>query len=59
MMQSSVGRCDGPMLLTSRWVIGHADGRHRLYENGEIVFEGDRIRFVGHGFDGPVAQRID
>jgi len=58
-MRSSAGRYDGPVLLTSRWVIGHADGRHRLYENGEIVFEGDRIRFVGHGFDEAVAQRID
>jgi cytosine/adenosine deaminase-related metal-dependent hydrolase len=48
-----------PLLLTARWVVGHADGRHCLYRNGEIVVSGDRILFVGHGYGGPVARRID
>jgi len=47
------------VLMTARWVVGHADGRHALLEEGEVVFEGDRIVFVGHGFPGEVARRID
>jgi cytosine/adenosine deaminase-related metal-dependent hydrolase len=53
------GRVDGSVLLTARWVVGHRDGRHRLHEHGEVVFERDRIVFVGHGFTGEVAHRID
>jgi cytosine/adenosine deaminase-related metal-dependent hydrolase len=49
----------GPVLLTARWVVGNVDGRHCLFENGEVVFEGDRILFVGHGYGGPVAERHD
>ncbi|RVM19724.1 amidohydrolase family protein [Sinorhizobium meliloti] len=49
----------GATLLTARWVAGHRDGRHVLYENGEVVFENDRILFVGHGYDGPTARRFD
>lgn len=49
----------GPTLLTARWVVGHRDGRHVLYENGEVVFENDRILFVGHRYDGPVTRRVD
>jgi len=46
-------------LLTARWVLGHVDGKHRLYEEGEVVFDGDSILFVGHGYPGEVARRID
>ncbi len=49
----------GPTLLTARWVVGHCDSRHVFYENGEVVFENDRILFVGHRYDGPVTRRID
>jgi len=49
----------GATLMTARWLVGHVAGRHRLYENGEVVFEGDRIVFTGHGFPGDVARRID
>lgn len=52
-------RPDGRTLLTARWLVGHAGGRHRLYENGEIVFEDGEVIFVGHGFPGEVARRID
>ncbi|URK89066.1 amidohydrolase family protein (plasmid) [Rhizobium sp. RCAM05350] len=48
-----------PLLLTARWVVGHADGRHCLYPNGEVIVSGDRVLFVGHGYEGPVARRID
>ena len=48
-------RPDGPVLLTARWVVGFDGHGHRLLENGEVVFEGERIVFVGHGFSGPIA----
>ncbi|MGH8819366.1 MAG: N-ethylammeline chlorohydrolase, partial [Achromobacter pestifer] len=50
---------EGPILLTARWVVGHENGRHCLYENGEVVFEGDRIVYVGHRYPGQVARRHD
>lgn len=50
---------DGRTLMTARWVVGHSEGRHRLFEHGEVVFEGDAVVFVGHGFPGEVARRID
>jgi cytosine/adenosine deaminase-related metal-dependent hydrolase len=53
------GRHAGPVLLKARWVVGHEQGRHILFEQGEVVFEGGRILFVGHGYGGPVAQRHD
>lgn len=50
---------NGPVLMTARWVVGHAEGTHILLEDGEVVWEGDRIVFVGHGYPGEVAQRVD
>jgi cytosine/adenosine deaminase-related metal-dependent hydrolase len=52
-------RPEGRILLTARWLVGHAQGRHRLYENGEIVFEDGEVVFVGHGFPGEVSSRFD
>jgi len=52
-------RPEGRILLTARWLVGHRDGRHRLYEKGEIVFEDGEVVFTGHRFPGEVAQRID
>jgi cytosine/adenosine deaminase-related metal-dependent hydrolase len=52
-------RPEGRILLTARWLVGHAQGRHRLYEHGEIVFEDGAVVFTGHGFPGEVARRID
>lgn len=49
----------GPVLLRARWVLGHADGRHCLLPDGEVVFDRGRILFVGHGFGGEVAERHD
>ena len=46
-------------LLTARWVVGHQAGHHVLLQNGQVVFEGDRIVFVGHVFPGEVQQRRD
>ncbi len=53
------GRLRGPTLLTARWVVGHRAGRHCLLEGGQVVFEDGRITFVGHGYGGAVARRVD
>lgn len=45
--------------LTARWVVGHADGSHRLFRNGTVVVEGTQVLFAGHSFDGEVAETID
>ncbi|UGY11531.1 amidohydrolase family protein [Phyllobacterium pellucidum] len=50
---------EGPVLLTARWIVGHADGRHVLYENGEVAYDGNEITFVGQHYTGPVGRRID
>lgn len=52
-------RSNGPCLLTADWVVGYRDGGHALLRRGELVFEGDRILFVGHSYSGPVAERRD
>lgn len=52
-------RPSGRTLITARWVVGHKDGGHRLLKDGEVVFEGGQILFVGHQFPGEVARRID
>ena len=53
------GRIDGPVLLTARWVVGHHAGHHVIHDHGEVVFQGDRILFVGRNYPGAVAARID
>ncbi|SFF08408.1 Cytosine/adenosine deaminase [Sulfitobacter brevis] len=50
---------DGRTLLTARWIVAHQEDGHRLLENGELVFERDRIIYVGPKFEGDVARRID
>jgi cytosine/adenosine deaminase-related metal-dependent hydrolase len=49
----------GPTWLGARWVVGNIDGRHVLYENAGVVFEGREVLFVGHGYPGPLARRIE
>jgi len=53
------GKAAGRVAMSARFVVGHRDGRHRIYENGEVVFEDGRIVFVGHDFPGETARRID
>src|SRR6187549_1407888 len=48
-----------PILLSARWIVGHAEGSHKLYRDGEIVIDRDQVIFVGHAFPGEVARRID
>lgn len=58
-MPTAAPRPDGRILLTARWLVAHVDGRHRLIEHGEVVFEDGRIVFVGREFPGEVARRED
>ena len=58
-MVEAAARPEGRILLTARWLVGHCDGRHCLYENGEIVFENGAVIFVGHRFPGDVARRYE
>jgi cytosine/adenosine deaminase-related metal-dependent hydrolase len=44
--------------VTARFVIGFDGDDHVIYENGEVVFDRDRIVFVGHGYGGDVDQTI-
>ncbi len=46
-------------LIHSGDIVAHHDGGHRLLRTGALVFEDDRIAFVGRTYDGPVDRRID
>ena len=58
-MPTAKARPLGRQLLSARWIVGHDGGRHRLIENGEVVFDDGRIVFVGRNFPGSVARRTD
>lgn len=45
--------------ISARYVLGHRDGRHVLLRDASVVYEGDRIVYVGTGDPGPVDERID
>lgn len=47
--------------VTARWVVGCTpDGtQHQLLRDGEVVYEGNRIIFVGHDYPGEVGETID
>ncbi|MFY7960826.1 MAG: amidohydrolase family protein [Elsteraceae bacterium] len=59
MTLTAKGRPEGRILITARWVVADRDGQRRLLEHGEVVFEDGAIVFVGHGFPGEVARRVD
>src|SRR5581483_10532816 len=40
-------------------VVAYHDGGHRLLRRGAVVFEDDRVVFVGRRFPGPVDRRVD
>ena len=45
--------------IRARFVIGYAEGDHVIYRDGEVVYQDDRVLFVGHGYPGPVDRSID
>jgi 5-methylthioadenosine/S-adenosylhomocysteine deaminase len=46
-------------MVQGGWVIGYAGGSHRLFRNGIVVVEDDRILHVGHSFAGRHDRAID
>lgn len=45
--------------IAASWIVAHEKGKHALLRDGEIVYDGNKIIFVGHAFDGPVDETID
>ena len=45
--------------IQARFIIGYQDDDHVIFENGEVVFEDDRILFVGHDYPHAVECVID
>jgi cytosine/adenosine deaminase-related metal-dependent hydrolase len=45
--------------ITAEFVIGYQDGDHIIFNDGEVVFENDKVIFVGHNFADPVDRLID
>ncbi len=45
--------------ISAEFVIGYQNGDHAIYRNGQVVFEGDQIIFVGFDYPGPVEKEID
>ncbi|HEY1362850.1 MAG TPA: chlorohydrolase family protein [Xanthobacteraceae bacterium] len=41
------------------WLVGHADGRHTLWRDAQLVYEGNVVLFVGERFDGSIDREID
>jgi 5-methylthioadenosine/S-adenosylhomocysteine deaminase len=58
-----MGGCGGVVAVRTAinggWVVGHANGGHRLIRNGVVVYEDNKIIFVGPRFDGTVDREID
>ena len=46
-------------LLKAKWIVGHDEDRHCLYENGEIAVSGDSVLFVGKRFPGQADRTLD
>ena len=45
--------------IRNGWVVGHRAGAHTLDRGHEVVYENDRILYVGPKFDGTVDAEID
>lgn len=45
--------------LKAKYVIGYDGNKHIMYENGELVYEGDSIIYVGKDYKGKVDEEID
>jgi len=45
--------------LKAAFVMGFDGSAHELWRDGEVVFAGDTIEFVGRGFPGPVDRTVD
>ena len=46
-------------MIQGGWVVGFGDGTHRIWENGQLVLEDDRVVFVGYGYPGRADRMVD
>jgi cytosine/adenosine deaminase-related metal-dependent hydrolase len=46
-------------LIKAGWIVAYSGGEHRILEDGVVVYEGDRIQYVGKRYDGPIDEVID
>src|SRR5262245_32730312 len=46
-------------LIQGGWVVGFDGAAHELLRDGALVYEDDRIVWVGHRFDGQVDRTVD
>ena len=46
-------------LIKSKWIVANNGHGHTLLQNGVVVFERERILYVGSSFDSPVDRAID
>lgn len=44
--------------IRAAWVVGYREGDHCLYADGEVVYQGDKILFVGHDYPGHIDEEI-
>ena len=45
--------------IAASWIVGYRAGRHGLIRDGVVVYEDNKILFVGKNFDGRVDKTID
>lgn len=45
--------------IKATWIVGHEKGSHSLIREGQIVYEGNKIVFVGPEFEGTIDREID
>src|SRR6476660_8260812 len=45
--------------ISCGWLVGYANGHHTLWRNAELVFQEDKVLFVGERFAGEVDREID
>lgn len=46
-------------LVRARWIVASDGESHHILEDGEVVYEGPRIVFTGHGYGEPVDEVLD
>ena len=46
-------------IIKAAWILGHVDGRHRLFKDSTLVIEDDRVVEVVATFDGHADETID
>ncbi|MFN8526001.1 MAG: chlorohydrolase family protein [Chloroflexota bacterium] len=45
--------------ISARFVVGHDGTDHVVYRDGEVVYQDDRVLFVGHDYGQPVDRDIE